>query len=163
MFQAAAAVIQHLFGLVATGDGEFSIRNMMESDYQEWLVSTDQGLAMWSSRSAHWRHKGEVKARASPVFTSYLTTLLRELCGWNEYYLGERKDQWRGFKQSPEQLWDTGVQRRQGEVRITKGLSAWWQTHTEYFTQDQNVNTRNWQGEGEPHPKHTRQADPGAL
>ena len=38
------------------------------------------------------------------MFTSYLTTWLRELCGWIEYYPAERKDQWRGFKQSLEQL-----------------------------------------------------------
>ena len=72
MFKAAAAVIQHYFGLVATGDGESSVRDMMESDYQEWfkLLSTDEGRAMWSARSAHWRYRCEVKAGASPVFTS---------------------------------------------------------------------------------------------
>ena len=32
MFKAAAAVIHHYFGLAATGDGEFSVRDMMESD-----------------------------------------------------------------------------------------------------------------------------------
>ena len=53
MFKAAAAVIQHYFGPVATGDGEFSVRDMMESDNEEWLLSTDQGRAMWSARSAH--------------------------------------------------------------------------------------------------------------
>ena len=78
------------------------------------------------------------------MFTSYLTTRLRELCEWIEYFSGERKDQWRGFKQLLEQLRDTGVQPRQGEVRINKGLSAWWQTHTECFTHDWNVNTHNW-------------------
>ena len=163
MFKAAAAVIQHYFGPVATGDGEFPIRDMMESDHQEWLLSTDQGWAMWSARSAQWRYRCEVKAGASPVFTSYLTTWLRELCEWIEYYSGERRDQWRGFKQSPEQLRDTGVQPRQGELRINKGLSAWWQTHTESSTQDRNTNMRNWQGEAEPHPKRPRQVGPGVL
>ena len=110
MFKAAAAVIQHYFGPVTTGDGEFPVQDMMESDHQEWLLSTDQGEAMWSARSAHWRYRCEVKARASPVFTSYLTTWLRELCGWIEYYSGEHKDQWRSFKQSWEQLRDIGVQ-----------------------------------------------------
>ena len=46
------------------------------------------------------------------MFTSYLTTWLWELCGWIEYHLGERKDQWRGFKQSLEQLRDTEVHPR---------------------------------------------------
>ena len=32
MFKAAAAVIQHYFGPMASGDGEFSVRDMMESD-----------------------------------------------------------------------------------------------------------------------------------
>ena len=73
MFKAAAAVIQHYFGPVATGDGEFPVQDMMESDHQEWLLSTDQGWAMWSARSAHRRYRCEVKAGASPVFTSYLT------------------------------------------------------------------------------------------
>ena len=60
-----------------------------------------------------------------------------------------------------EQIRDTGVQPRQGDVCINKGLSAWWQTHTECFTHDRNTNTRNWQGEAEPHPKRPRQAGPG--
>ena len=81
MFKAAAAVIKHYFGPVVTGDGEYSVRDMMESDHQEWLLSTDQGWAMWSARSAHWRYRCEVKAGASPVPTSYMTTWLRELCG----------------------------------------------------------------------------------
>ena len=97
------------------------------------------------------------------MFTSYLTTWLREPCEWIEYHSEERKDQWRGCKQSLEQLRDTGLQPRQGEVRINKVLSAWWQTHTECFTQDRNVNMRNWQGEAEPHPKRSRQAGPGVL
>ena len=58
------------------------------------------------------------------MFTSYLATWLRELCEWVEFYSGERREQWRGFKQSPEQLRDTGVQPRQGEVRVNGGLSA---------------------------------------
>ena len=93
----------------------------------------------------------------------YPTTWLSELCEWIEYYPGERRDQWRGFKQSLEQLRDTGVQPRQGDVRINNGLSAWWQTHMECFTQDRNTNTRNLQGEAEPHPKRPRQEGPGVL
>ena len=107
MFKAAAAVIQHYFGPVATGDGEFPVRDMMESDHQEWLLSTDQGWARRSARNAHWQYRCEVKARVSPVFTSCPTTWLRELCEWIGYYSGERRDQWRGFKQSPEHLRDT--------------------------------------------------------
>ena len=90
------------------------------------------------------------------MFTSYLTTWLRELCEWIGYYSGECRDQWRGFKQSLEQLRDTGVQPRQRDVRIHKRLSAWRQTRTECFTQDRSGNTRNWQGEAEPHPKRPR-------
>ena len=118
---------------------------------------------MWSARSAHWRYRCEVKAGASPVFTSYLTTWLRELCEWIGFYSGERWEQWRGFKQSLEQLRDTGVLPRQGEVRINAGLSAWWQTHTECFTQDRSADTRNWQREAESRPKRPRQAGPGVL
>ena len=163
MFKAAAAVIQHNFGPVATGDEKSPVREMMESDHQEWLLSTDQGWAMWSARSAHWRYRCEVKAGVSPVFTSYPTTWLQELCEWIGFYSGERREQWRGFKQSLEQLRDTAVQPPQGDVRINKGLSAWWQTHMECFTQDRNANTRNWQREAEPHPKRPRQAGPGVL
>ena len=139
MSKAAAAVIE---SPVATGDGGFSARDMMESDHQEWLLSTNQGGAMWSARSAHWRYRCEVKAGVSPVFTSYLTTWLRELSKLIEYYSRERKAQWRGFKQSLEQLGGTRLQPRQGGVRINKGLSAWRQTHTACFTQERNVNTR---------------------
>ena len=46
------------------------------------------------------------------MFTSYLTTWLRELCEWVGFYSGERRELWRGFKQSLEQLRDTGVQPR---------------------------------------------------
>ena len=56
MFKAAAAVIQHYFGPVATGDGKSPVQEMTESNHQEWLLSTDQGWAMWSARSAHWRY-----------------------------------------------------------------------------------------------------------
>ena len=42
-------------------------------------------------------------------------------------------------------------------------MSVWWQTHTECFTEDRNVHTRNWQGEAEQHPKSPRQAGPGVL
>ena len=86
MFKAAAAVIHHYFGPVATGDGKSPVQEMMQSDHQEWLLSTDQGWAMWSARSAHWRYRCEVKARASSVFTSYVTTWLRELCEWIGFY-----------------------------------------------------------------------------
>ena len=114
---------------------------------------------MWSARRAHWRYRCEVKAGASPVFTSCLTTWLRELCEWIGFYSGERREQWKGFKQSLEQLRDTGVQPRQGEVRINGGLSAWWQTHT----QDRNADTCSWQREAESRPKRPRQAGPGVL
>ena len=134
--KAAAAVIQHYYGLVETGNGKSTVRDMMESDQQVWLLNTNQGWARWSARSAHWRYRCEVKAGASPVFTSYLTTWLRELCEWVGFYSGERRGQWTGFKHSLEQLRDTGVQPRQGEVRVKGGLSAWWQPHTECFTQD---------------------------
>ena len=55
------------------------------------------------------------------------------------------------------------MQPRQGDARVNKGLSAWWQTHTECFTQDRNTNARNWQGEAEPHLKRPRQAGLGVL
>ena len=64
----------------------------MESDHQEWLLNTEQGWAMWSARSARWRYRCEVKAGASPVFASYLTTWLRELCEWVGFYSGERRE-----------------------------------------------------------------------
>ena len=104
MFKAAAAVIQHYYGPVETGNGKCAVRDMMESDHQEWLLNTNQGWAMWSARSAHWRYRCEVKAGASPVFTSYVTTWVRELCEWVGFYTGERREQWRGFQQSLEQL-----------------------------------------------------------
>ena len=129
MFKAAAAVIQHYYGQVTTDNGTSTVRDMMESDDQEWLLNTNQGWSMWSARSAHWQYQCEVKAGASPVFTSYLTTWLRELCESVGFYTGERREQWRGFQKSLEQLRDTGVQPRQGEVHVHGGLNAWWQTH----------------------------------
>ena len=87
----------------------------MESDHREWLLNTNQGWAMWSARSAHWRYPCKVKAEASPVLTSYLTTWLRERCEWVGFYSGERRAQWRGFKQSLEQFRDTGVQPDKGK------------------------------------------------
>ena len=56
MFKAVAAVIQHYYGPLETGDGKSTVRDMMESDKQEWLLNTNQGWAMWSARSAHWRY-----------------------------------------------------------------------------------------------------------
>ena len=100
MFKAAAAVIQHYYGPVETWNGKSAVRDMMESDHQEWLLNTNQGWAMWSAGSAHWRYRCEVKAGASPVFISCLTTWLRELCEWVGFYTGERREQWRGFQQS---------------------------------------------------------------
>ena len=47
MFKAAAAVIQHYYGPVETTDGKSPVREMMASDKQDWLPSTDQGWAMW--------------------------------------------------------------------------------------------------------------------
>ena len=52
------------------------------------------------------------------------------------FYTGERREQCKGFQKSLEQLRDTGVQPRQGEVQVHGGLNAWWQTHTESFTQE---------------------------
>ena len=97
------------------------------------------------------------------MFTSYLTTWLRELCEWVGFYSGERREQWKGFKHSLEQLRDTGVQPRQGEVRVNGGLSAWWQTHTECFTQERNASTHNWHRDTKSRPKRPRQAGPGVL
>ena len=115
---------------------------------------------MWSTRSAHWRYRCEVKAGASPVFTSYLTTWPRVLCEWVGFYTGERREQWRGFQKSLEQLGDTGVQPRQGEVQVHGGLNAWWQTHTECFAQERSANNHSWQRGSESRP---RQAGPGVL
>ena len=163
MSKAAAAVIQHYYGQVTTENGTSTVRDMMESDDQEWLLKTNQGWAMWSARSAHWRYRCEVKAGASPVFTSYLTTWLRELCEWVGFYTGERREQWKGFQKSLEQLRDTGVQPRQGEVQVHGGLHAWWQTHAECFTQEKSADNQSWQRATEPRPKRPRQAGPGVL
>ena len=163
MFKAAAAVIQHYYGQVTTDNGTCTVRDMMESDDQEWLLKRNQGWAMWSARSAHWRYRCEVKAGASPVFTSYLTTWLRELCEWVGFYTGERREQWKGFQKSLEQLRDTGVQPRQGEVQVHGGLNAWWQTHTECFTQEKSADNHSWQRATESRPKRPRQAGPGVL
>ena len=163
MFKAAAAVIQHYYGQVTTDNGTSTVRDMMESDDQEWLLKTNQGWAMWSARSAHWRYRCEVKAGASPVFASYLTTWLRELCEWVGFYTGEHREQWKGFQKSPEQLRDTGVQPRQGEVQVHGGLNAWWQTHTECFTQEKSADNHSWQRATESRPKRPRQAGPGVL
>ena len=163
MFKAAAAVIQHYYGQVTTDNGTSTVRDMMESDDQEWLLKTNQGWAMWSARSAHWRYRCEVKAGASPVFASYLTTWLRELCEWVGFYTGEHREQWKGFQKSLEQLRDTGVQPRQGEVQVHGGLNAWWQTHTECFTQEKSADNQSWQRATESRPKRPRQAGPGVL
>ena len=163
MFKAAAAVIQHYYGQVTTDNRTSTVRDMMESDDQEWLLKTNQGWAMWSARSAHWRYRCAVKAGASPVFTSYLTTWLRELCEWVGFYTGERREQWKGFQKSLEQLRDTGVQPRQGEVQVHGGLNAWWQTHTECFTQEKSADNHSWQRATEPRLKRPRQAGPEVL
>ena len=55
------------------------------------------------------------------------------------------------------------MQPRQGEVRVNGGLSAWWQTHTECFTQERNAGTHSWHKETESRPKRPRQAGPGVL
>ena len=68
-----------------------------------------------------------------------------------------------GFKQSLEQLRDRGVQPRQGAVRVNGGLNAWWQTHTECFTQERNAGAHDWHRETESRPKRPRQAGPGVL
>ena len=161
MFKAAAAVIQHYFGPVATGDGEFSVRDMMESGNQDWLLNTDQGRAMWSARSAHWRYRCEVKAGASPVFASYLTTWLRELCGWIEYRPGEGPmGRFQAIAGATSR--HRGAATTRGSTH-KQGLSVCWQTHAECFTQDRNMGTRNWLGEAEPPPKRPREAGPGVL
>ena len=69
---------------------------------------------MWSARQTHWRYKCEVKAGAAPVFSSFLTTWLRELYEWVGYFSGEIKEQWRGFARLVELLRDTGVQPGRG-------------------------------------------------
>ena len=97
------------------------------------------------------------------MFTSYLTTWLREPCEWVGFYTGERREQWKGFQKSLEQLRDTGVQPRQGEVQVHGGLHAWWQTHTECFTQEKSADNHSWQRATEPRPKRPRQAGPGVL
>ena len=43
MFKAAAAVIQHYYGPVEIGNGKSIVRDMMESDQQEWLLNRNQG------------------------------------------------------------------------------------------------------------------------
>ena len=51
MFKAAAAVIQHYYGPLETVNGKFAVRDMMESDHQEWLLNTNQGWEIWPARS----------------------------------------------------------------------------------------------------------------
>ena len=97
------------------------------------------------------------------MFASYLTTWLRELCEWVGFYTGEHREQWKGFQKSLEQLRDTGVQPRQGEVQVHGGLNAWWQTHTECFTQEKSADNHSWQRATESRPKRPRQAGPGVL
>ena len=58
---------------------------------------------------------------------------------------------------------DTGVQPRQGEVQVHGGLNAWWQTHTECFTQEKSADNQSWQRATESRPKRPRQAGPGVL
>ena len=157
MFKAAAAVIQHYYGAVETGNGNSAVRDMM------WLLNTNQGWAMWSARSAHWRYHTDAKSKQEPRRCSRLTTWLRELCEWVGFYSGERREQWRGFQKLLEQLGDTGVQPRQGEVRVHGGLNAWWQIHTECFTQERSANNHSWHRETESRPKRPRQAGPGVL
>ena len=68
-------------------------------------------------RSQRYRAKGWFPR----VFLGHLNTKPPPLPRPNEwvgFYSGERREQWRGFKQSLEQLRDTGVQPRQGEVRV---------------------------------------------
>ena len=99
------------------------------------------------------------------MFTSYVTTWLRELCEWVGFYTGLQesagnsgeafRNHWR--------LRDTGVQPRQGEVQVHGGLNAWWQRHTECFTQERSANKHSWQTETESRPKRLRQAGPGVL
>ena len=166
MCKAAAAVILHYYGQVTNDNGTSTIRDMIESDDQEWLLKTNQGWAMWSTRSAHWRYRCEVKAGASPVFASYFTTWLRELCEWVGFYTGERREQCKGFQKSLEQLRDTRVQPRQGVVQVHGGLNAWWQTHTGCFTQEKSADNHSWQRATESRPKRPkrpRQAGPGVL
>ena len=97
------------------------------------------------------------------MFASYLTTWLRELCEWVEFYTGEHREQWKGFQKSLEQLRDTGVQPRQGEVQVHGGLNAWWRSHTECFTQEKSADNHSWQRATESRPKRPRQAGPGVL
>ena len=55
------------------------------------------------------------------------------------------------------------MQPRQGEVRVQGGLSAWWQTHRECFTQERTADKHSWNRETESRPKRPRQAGPGVL
>ena len=44
IFRAAAAVIQHYYGPVETGNGKSAVRDMMESGHQEWLPEHESRL-----------------------------------------------------------------------------------------------------------------------
>ena len=55
------------------------------------------------------------------------------------------------------------MQPRQGEVQVHGGLNAWWQTHTECFTQEKPANDHSWQRATESRPKRPRQAGLGVL
>ena len=88
MYKAVSAIIQHFHGPVTREDEETAIKEAVESVSQEWLLQSAQGLAIWSARQAHWRHQCAMKAGATPIFTSFLTTWLRVLSEWLPFFQG---------------------------------------------------------------------------
>ena len=109
MYMAVAATIQHYFDPVPRKQGENPVWDMMSTATHGWTLNTEKGRALWSAQSAHWRYICEVKARASPVFTFFLTSWLRELNGWVDYFTGEQRQIW--VRVRPTQLNGQGTPR----------------------------------------------------
>ena len=59
-----------------------AIKEAVESIRQEWSLQSAQGLAIWFAKQAHLGYQCEMKAGATPIFTSFLTTWLRGLSEW---------------------------------------------------------------------------------
>ena len=111
------------------------IKEAVESVSQEWSLQSAPSLAIWSARQAHWRYRCEVKAGATRIFTSFLTTWLWVLSEWLLFFQGDCKNRSHEFLQSIKRLRETGIQPRQGGASQPQGLSSWWQLRTTPFSQ----------------------------
>ena len=100
MFKAVSVVIQHFYRSVTWEDKEMMIKEAVESVGQEWSPQEAQCLAILSAIHAHWGNICEVKAGATPIFTSLLATWLPVPSEWLPFFQGDGKDQWHKFLQS---------------------------------------------------------------